>query len=165
VAAAINAQPGPVAVLPVGTMRRFSWCGSAPVLDPLPRWVRGDVLATGDLVISGVTVHGEGAHARAVQGLLLSGPDPAALASAGVAWLVVESGTPGDMGLSARTLDRLSPVYHDSSLALYRIGGHSAGASAARFRAALAAHWVWLALLVGCGAEVTFGALRGRLPQ
>ena len=68
VAAAINADAGPVAVLPAGTMRRFSWSGPAPVLDPLPRWVRADVLTTGDLAISGVTVPGEGAHARAVQG-------------------------------------------------------------------------------------------------
>lgn len=36
VASAINANPGTVAVLPVGTMRRFSWSGPAPVLDPLP---------------------------------------------------------------------------------------------------------------------------------
>ena len=152
VAAAINAQPGPVAVLPAGTMRRFPWSGSAPVLDPLQRWVRGDVLATGDLDIAGVTVPGEGAHARSVQELLLGGPDPSALASAGVAWLVVEAASTGDMGASGRTLDRLSPVYRDGSLALYRIGGGSAGASSARRRATLAAHWVWLALLVGCGA-------------
>ena len=163
VAAAINAQPGPVAVLPAGTMRRFSWSGSAPVLDPLQRWVRGDVLATGDLDIAGVTVPGEGAHARSVQELLLGGPDPSALASAGVAWLVVEAASTGDMGASGRTLDRLSPVYRDGSLALYRIGGGSAGASSARRRATLAAHWVWLALLVGCGAgAVVTGARRIR---
>jgi hypothetical protein len=160
VAAAINEQPGTVAVLPAGTMRRFSWSGSAPVLDPLQRWVRGDVLATGDLVISGVTVPGEGAHARTMQGLLLSGPDPSALASAGVAWLVVESGTPDDMGAAARTLDRLSPAYHDRELALYRIGGHFAGASSAHLRATIAAHWVWLALLVGCGAGAALRRLR-----
>ena len=159
VAAAINSAPGPVAVLPSGTMRRFAWSGQAPVLDPLQRWVRADVLATGDLAISGVTVPGEGAHARAVSGLLLSGPDPSALAAAGVAWLVVEADTPGDMGSSAHTLDRLSPVYRDRSLALYRIGGQGA---AARGRAVvLAAHWVWLGLLVGCGAgAVITGARR-----
>jgi hypothetical protein len=162
VAAAINDQPGPVAVLPAGTMRRFSWSGTAPVLDPLQRWVRGDVLSTGDLVISGVTVPGEGARARAVQGLLLSGPDPSALASAGVAWLVVEADSPGDMGAAPRTLERLSPVYHDRGLALYRIGGGSAGASSARLRATLAAHWVWLALLGGCGAGAVGCWLRRR---
>ncbi|BBZ36965.1 hypothetical protein [Mycobacterium conspicuum] len=161
VAAAINAAPGPVAVLPVGTMRRFAWSGPAPVLDPLQRWVRSDVLATGDLDIGGVTVPGEGAHARAVQDLLLRGPDPSALASAGVAWLVVEADTRGEMGLAGRTVDRLSSVYHDGSLALYRIGG--SGAPAAGRLATLAAHWVWLALLIGCGAEVTFLSLRARL--
>ena len=65
VAAAINADPRTVAALPAGTMRRFSWAGPAPVLDPLPRWVRADVLTTGDLAISGVVVPGEGNHARA----------------------------------------------------------------------------------------------------
>ena len=32
----INADPRPVAVLPVDSMRRFAWAGDAPVLDPLP---------------------------------------------------------------------------------------------------------------------------------
>ncbi|MBW0016336.1 MAG: hypothetical protein JO236_02125 [Mycobacterium sp.] len=150
VAAAVNADPGVVAVLPAGTMRRFSWSGPAPVLDPLPRWLRADVLTTGDLVISGVTVPGEGARARAVQELLLTGPDPSALASAGVGWLVVES-SPGDMGFAARTLDGLSPVYRDRELALYRVGGRGGGVSSVRLRATTAAHWVWLALLVGSG--------------
>ena len=36
----INADPRPVAVLPADSMRRFTWAGDAPVLDPLPRWVR-----------------------------------------------------------------------------------------------------------------------------
>ena len=52
-AAMINADPRPVAVLPVDSMRRFAWAGDAPVLDPLPRWVRADVLTTGDLTIGG----------------------------------------------------------------------------------------------------------------
>ena len=105
VAAVINRDPGIVAVLPADTMRRFAWSGSAPVLDPLPRWVRADVLTTGDLTISGVTVPGEGYRAHEVQRLLLAGADPVALRRAGVAWLVVEAGTPGDMGLAAKTFD------------------------------------------------------------
>ena len=84
VAAEINADPLAVEVLPAGTMRRFAWAGPAPVLDPLPRWVRAEVLTTGDLAISGVVVPGEGNRARSVQDLLLAGPDPAALAPAGV---------------------------------------------------------------------------------
>ncbi|OMB95254.1 hypothetical protein [Mycobacterium colombiense] len=162
VAAAINAQPAAVAVLPAGTMRLFSWSGPAPVLDPLPRWVRADVLSTGDLVISGTTIGGEGAHARAVQQLLLSGPDPSALAAAGVGWLVVESDSAGDMGAAARTLGALAPVYLDHEIALYRIGGQTAGVAAWRRTATTVAHLAWLAMLIGGGAGAAIGAWRRR---
>lgn len=155
VAQRINAEPATVAVLPTGTMRRFAWAGAAPVLDPLPRWVRAEVLTTGDLTISGVTVPGEGIHARAVQELLLAGPTPAALAAAGVGWLVVESA--GEPGGAASTLDTLPPVYRDQELALYRIGGNTAGAADTHRRATMLAHLAWLGLLlgsgVGCGAR------------
>ncbi len=169
VAAAINNEPGHpgwIAVLPAGMMRRFGWSGPAPVLDPLPRWLRADVLTTGDLAISGVTVPGEGARARAVEQLLLSGPDPSAVAPAGVAWLVVESDTSGDMGAAARTLDALAPTYRDDKLALYRIGGNGAGAPSARLRATvIAAHLAWLVLLVLGGAGAALTRLRRRQLQ
>lgn len=151
VAATINDHPGTVAVLPAGSMRRFSWSGPAPVLDPLPRWLRADVLTTGDLTISGVTVHGEGTRARAVQQLLLAGADPAALNRAGVAWLVVERRTPGEMGSAARVLGRLPVVYRGPDLELYRVGGESVAAPAGRRATVLVAHFVWLAML-GVGA-------------
>ena len=165
VAAAINADPGVVAVLPAGTMRRFAWSGPAPVLDPLPRWVRADVLTTGDLAISGVTVPGEGNHARAVQDLLLAGPNPSALAPAGVAWLVVESDNAGDMGMAARTLDRLAPAYRDHEFALYRIGGTSAGAPADRRLAVLIAHLVWLSMLALGAVAMLASQMRRRQPR
>lgn len=162
VAAAINARPGPVAVLPAGTMRLFAWAGPAPVLDPLPRWVRADVLSTGDLVITDVTIAGEGNHARAIQQLLLSGPEPAVLAAAGVGWLVVESDSAGDMGAAARTLGGLTPVYRDGEMALYRIGGDAAGVPAGRRAATLLAHAAWLALLLAGGVGAAAGAWRRR---
>jgi hypothetical protein len=162
VAAAIDAQPGAVAVLPAGTMRLFSWSGPAPVLDPLPRWVRADVLSTGDLVISGTTIAGEGAHARAVQQLLLSGPEPAALTAAGVGWLVVESDSAGDMGAAARTQGALAPVYRDHEIALYLIGGQTAGVAAGRRTATVVAHLAWLATLIGGGTGAMIGAWRRR---
>jgi hypothetical protein len=167
VAAAINADPRTVAVLPAGTMRRFSWAGQAPVLDPLPRWLRADVLTTGDLAISGVAVPGEGDRARAVQDMLLAGPDPAALAPAGVGWLVVESDSAGDMGAAARTLDALTPVYRDDEFALYRIGGDTADVSPARRAATQIAHLAWLALLVAgaAGAAVYAWRRRARRPR
>lgn len=162
VAAAINKQPAAVAVLPAGTMRLFFWSGAAPVLDPLPRWVRAEVLSSGDLVISGTTIAGEGARGRAVQELLLTGPDPSALAAAGVGWLVVESDSAGDMGAAARTLGALPAVYRDEAIALYRVGGRSAGVPADRRAATVIAHLAWLALLVVGGAGAGIGAWRRR---
>jgi len=167
VTAAINSQsrnPGLVAVLPAGTMRRFSWSGPAPVLDPLPRWVRAEVLTTGDLTISGITVPGEGDRARAVQELLLAGPDPAALAPTGVRWLVVESDSAGDSGAAARTLDALTPVYRDNEIVLYRIDGSTAGAPPDRRRATLIAHLVWLAMLIVGAGGAAITKLRRRKP-
>ncbi|HEU0190254.1 MAG TPA: hypothetical protein VFR17_03140 [Mycobacterium sp.] len=162
VAAAINAEPRTVAELPAGDMRRFAWTGTAPVLDPLPRWVRADVLTTGDLIVSGRTVPGEGSRARAVQTLLLSGADPAELAGAGVGWVVVESGSDGEMGSAAKTLVRLTAAHRDADLSLYRAGGDTPGASAGRRRLAVAAHLVWLGLLAAGGAGMAVSGRRGR---
>jgi hypothetical protein len=138
-AAMINDDPRPVAVLPVDSMRRFEWAGDAPVLDPLPRWVRADVLSTGDLTIGGRTVPGEGARARAVQQMLLSGADRDQLADAGVGWVVVESGGAAD------TLGVLPVSYHDDDLTVYRVGGDFPEAPGRGL--VLAAHLAWLALL------------------
>jgi hypothetical protein len=159
VAGMINRAPAEVAVLPADTMRRFIWSGPAPVLDPLPRWLRADVLTTGDLTISGTTVLGEGDRAREVQRLLLAGTDPDQLRGAGVGWLVVEEGTPGDMSTAAETLDRLPVAYRGRDLMLYRVGGDTAGASAGRRAAVIIAHLVWLAMLIG-GAVCSAVAVR-----
>ena len=169
VATAINRGPAEVAVLPADTMRRFAWSGPAPVLDPLPRWLHADVLSTGDLAIAGTTVLGEGNHARAVQRLLLAGAEPQTLRDAGVGWLVVELGTPGDMGSAATTLERLPVSYRGRDLALYRVGGATAGASADQRRTAVIAHLAWLVLLVGGAAGLAWrqraGAHSGERPR
>ncbi|WP_241206866.1 hypothetical protein [Mycobacterium sp. PSTR-4-N] len=136
-AAVINAEPAPVAVLPVDSMRRFSWAGPAPVLDPLPRWLRAEVLTTGDLSIGGRLVPGEGVQAREVQALLLAGADRARLADAGVDWVVVEgAGTNLDLPVAFRSDD----------LTVYRVGG--VGRPSPYRGVALAAHGVWLAQLI-----------------
>jgi len=156
VANMINADPRPVAVLPPDSMREFAWAGTAPVLDPLPRWVSADVLTTGDLVIGGQTVPGEGERARQVQRMLLSGAGVDELAGAGVGWVVVESGK-GPIPLAPLTLPL---AYRDEALTLYRVGGDH---PAAEHRGELiAAHLVWLATL-GVGAVGTLvGASRSR---
>lgn len=151
VAERINAEPSPVAVLPAGSMRRFAWSGPAPVLDPLPRWVCAEVLATGDLTVSGRVVAGEGARARDVEAMLLAGAEPGALTRAGVGWVVVESGIDGERGAAAQTLAGLPVAYRDDDLELYRVGGQVADVDAGPRRAALAAHLAWLGLLVAGG--------------
>jgi hypothetical protein len=149
VADTINRAPAEVAVLPADTMRRFTWSGPAPVLDPLPRWLRADVLMTGDLTVSGTTVLGEGDRAREVQRLLLAGTDSDQLRGAGVGWLVVEEGTAGDMSTATETLERLPVAYRGRNLMLYRVGGDTVGASTGRRAAVIIAHLAWLAMLIG----------------
>jgi hypothetical protein len=152
-AAIINDDPRPVAVLPVDSMRRFAWAGEAPVLDPLPRWVRADVLSTGDLSVGGTTVPGEGERARVVQHILLSGADHTQLTDAGVGWVVVESGSPTD-ALA------LPVAYHDDDITVYRVGGDLPAAPGRGI--VLAAHLVWLALLLGGLAGLVAGVRRAR---
>jgi len=160
VAARINADPQPVAVLPAETMRRFSWSGPAPVLDPLRRWLRAEVLATGDLLVAGQTVPGEGARAREVQRLLLTGADPAALERAGVGWVVIESGTPGTTGSAAGTVSRLPATYRDRDLALYRVGGRSPAAPPEARAAVIAAHLLWAGMLIGSAGVLAVNGTR-----
>ncbi|MCV7344800.1 hypothetical protein [Mycolicibacterium rhodesiae] len=162
VAAMIDAYPADVAVLPADSMRQVAWAGAAPVLDPLPRWVRADVLATGDLTISGHTVPGEGGHARDVQRMLVAGGSPEALAGAGVGWVVVESGSAGTVGDAQRTLQRFPVAYRDEDLTLYRVGGTSRGATPTARAAVIAAHLVWLATLFGAAVAALSGACRRR---
>ncbi|MFL0180981.1 MULTISPECIES: hypothetical protein [unclassified Mycobacterium] len=164
VAAKINADPRPVAVLPADTMRHFLWVGPAPVLDPLPRWVRAEVLTTGDLTVGGQTVPGEGTHARAVQQALLSGAEPATLGVNGVGWVVKETDADGEIGSAAKTLSRLPVAYKDSDFIVYRVGGRAPKASAGPRRAALAAHLVWLAMLAVGAGGLAAPALRRHLP-
>ncbi|WP_205865607.1 hypothetical protein [Mycolicibacterium porcinum] len=152
-AAHTNADPRPVVALPPDSMRLFYWAGAAPVLDPLPRWLRAEVLSTGDLVIGGQVVPGEGTRAREVQDLLRSGADRRTMADAGVGWLVVETnGVPAELDLPV--------AYRDGDIALYRIGGDH---PASPHRGVLiAAHLVWLGALAGgaLGMAVSFWRAR-----
>jgi hypothetical protein len=89
----------------------------------------------------------------------LTGADPVALRRDGVGWLVVEVGTPGDMGSAARTFERLPVIYRGQDLVLYRVGGTAAGVPADRRLLAVIAHLLWLATLIGTliGTTVVFG--------
>lgn len=148
VAAAINADPRTVAVLPADALRRFDWAGPAPVLDPLPRWVRADVLSSGDLHVAGRLVRGEGSSARSVQAFLLAGSEPSRLAQVGVGWVVVETST-GETDSAAKTLAQLERVYADADVALYRVPGAPQAVTHPHRVSAIAAHLAWLILLLG----------------
>ncbi len=152
-AAVVNADPAPVAVLPVDSMRQFRWAGEAPVLDPLPRWVRADVLSTGDLTIGGVTVPGDGSRARAIQQMLTTGAARDELAAAGVGWVVVENpGGAPDLALPV--------AFRDDDLAVYRVGGDTPGSPHRGIM--LGAHAVWLGQLLLGLLGMTVARLRSR---
>lgn len=53
---------------------------------------------------------------------------------------------------AARTLGRLAAAHRDDELALYRVGGQTSGASSARLKATMLAHWAWLSMLLVGGA-------------
>jgi len=117
--------------------------------------VSADVLTTGDLLIAGQTVPGEGERAREVQRLLLAGAGRAELASHGVGWVVVES---------SGGADPLAPLglpiaYRDDDLTLYWICGDRP--SAEHRGTMIAAHLLWLVTLV-VGAVGTIGSARRR---
>ena len=139
VAAMINADPRPVAVLPADSMRAFDWAGAAPVLDPLPRWVSADVLTTGDLVIGGRRCRARARMPASVQRLLLAGAD------------CRRAGASGRRLGGRRIWD--GPQRLRTLPAAYQDDGHDAVPHRRRPPAAshrgllIAAHLVWLAAL------------------
>lgn len=150
VAAHINAEPHPVAVLPPETMRQYPWGPSSiPVLDPFPRWIRADTVSSGDLRVDGQDVRGDGTRGRRVEELLRNGATPDELAAQGIGWVVVQADTPGQQEISSSSLARLESVYRDGDIALYRVPGPwiPIGASSGRRATVIAAHLIWVALL------------------
>lgn len=121
VASRVDGTAGAVVVLPFEAYRRFSWNGSRPSLDPLPRWLDTVVVASSDLVVrradgSAVRVRGEDPLAAEV-GRALAAPAPAAeLGRLGVSWVVVDVS-------SARVPDGLTEEWRGRHLALFSVPG------------------------------------------
>ncbi|CPU57367.1 transmembrane protein [Mycobacteroides abscessus] len=157
VAAHINADPHPVAVLPPETMRLYPWGPSSiPVLDPFPRWIRADTVSSGDLRVDGHDVRGDGTRGRQVEELLRAGAAPRELAAHGVGWVVVQANTPGQQEVPSKTLTQLDTVYRDGDIALYRVPGpwSPIAAPPGRRAAVIAGHLMWIALLAAGGVAV-----------
>lgn len=173
VAALLDGEDGDVAVLPVGTFRRFPYSGPAPVLDPAPRMLPLDVPQTGRLLVlpseptftgAGFTeITGEGGRAAEVELVLLGGGTAADLSALGVGWVLVEKGTPGLPG-DQELLAGLDHVFGDEHLTLYRVPGDPAPQSerGATRIALAAAHLVWAALLAGGGLGCVLGVRHRR---
>ena len=144
-----------VAVLPAGPYRIID---GRPTYDPAVKTLPAPVLATGDLVVSGVAVGGEGSTSATVEKTLLDAPDHAidVLRTHGAGWVLVEN-SPGEMGDSARVLSRLEVVYSDEHLTLHRVPG--AIERPERADRTLA----WIALLAWAAMALA-GPVRGLLP-
>lgn len=156
---------GDLAVLPAGMFRSFPYSGTAPVLDPAPRMLPVDVLQTGELLVAGGKVEGEGSRARSVENVLLAGGSPQQLSELKVRWVLVERTSKGPLGESQRTLDQLEKVYDDPELALYLVKGTADEPAASGRGLTIAAHLLWIALLA-CGlvGHVVFRRLRTDQP-
>ncbi|OZF37443.1 hypothetical protein [Rhodococcus sp. 14-2483-1-2] len=159
VADEVQSTAGDVAVLPAGMFRRFSYSGSAPVLDPAPRMLPSDVLQTGELIVAGGTVRGEGARATEVQNALLAGESMNVIAQLGVGWVLVENTTPGELGESSQTLNSLDIAYSDEELTLYRVPDPVLTESRPA-AAVIVAHLAWALLLLGGLAVGLLGRIR-----
>ena len=161
VAEQLRGESGDVAVLPAGMFRAFSYTGDAPVLDPAPRFLPLDVLQTGELIVAGGSVGGEGTRAAQVEELLLAGGSSTELAALGVGWVLVELDTPGRSDDAA--LLNLERVYADNYVELYRVPGDVASqqASVSARTIVTLAHIAWVT--VGVLALLAIGLNQNRI--
>ena len=126
VADLMEEQVGPgerVVVLPFEIYRRFGWNRSRAVLDPAPRFFVGDMVTNDVLRLGGgQALAGEDPGAARIARAVEKGlPLADVLAQEGVAWVLVEKGTPGAEQSLAQRIGR---VAHDGPrLRLLRLEG------------------------------------------
>jgi hypothetical protein len=113
-----TARGGEATVVPFASYRLFAWAPGRSVLDPAPRLLQLPTVVDDRLVVSGRVLRGEDRHARAIGAALRSG-SARALADLGVAWVVVEHGTPGEVP----DLHELRLVYRGRDVSLWRVPG------------------------------------------
>jgi hypothetical protein len=112
-----TARGGEALVLPFASYRSFAWAPGRVVLDPAPRLMQIPTVVDDRLLVRGTLLAGEDARAAAA-GRAIVAPDPAAaLARLGIAWVVVEHGTPGRLP----NLAGLERSYAGAQVSLYRV--------------------------------------------
>jgi hypothetical protein len=155
---------GDVAVLPWGSYRTFEWAPGRSVLDPAPRLLPTSTVLDDRLAVSGHLLAGENRRAETVRRAIAAGSGlPAALARAGVRWVVVEHDTPGE----AVDLRGLTLRFAGAGVSLYRVPGPvvSVRPSAGRIAAVAVADSLALAALIGLLAWWAAGRRRSRRPR
>lgn len=160
-----------VAVLPAGSYRIIN---GRPVLDPATKILPAPVVSSGELIVSGQSVSGEGA--TTVERTLLGGAKRheelesalQSLRDQGVGWVLVEN-SPGNFGDSADIVAALDPVYETPDLQLYHVPGVIEPAtqpSQGAYAAAWTAFGIWtLCLLAGLLAGLLTGVMEALLPR
>ncbi|WP_033263284.1 hypothetical protein [Amycolatopsis vancoresmycina] len=110
-------RPGDVLALPLSAFRGFAWNDDRTQLDPAPRVLPGPVLMDDTLQVGTERIAGEDPRIGDVR----AATSARELTAAGIGWILVEHGTPGDV--DPRLLADATPVWSGEWLTLYRTPG------------------------------------------
>ena len=115
----LSAEPdrGDVLALPLSAFRGFAWNGFRTQLDPAPRALPESVLTDDTLQVGAERIAGEDPRIGDVRAARTAGQ----LTDAGIGWILVEHGTPGNV--DSRLLTGASEVWSGEWLTLYRTPG------------------------------------------
>ncbi|MGW3958221.1 hypothetical protein ACWED2_00275 [Amycolatopsis sp. NPDC005003] len=133
-------RPGDVLALPLSAFRGFAWNADRTQLDPAPRALPKPVLVDDTLQVGSERIAGEDPRIGDVR----AATSARELTDAGVGWILVEHGTPGQV--DPRLLAGATRVWSGDWLTLYRTPGVPA-VKAVSWAPALLANGVALTLL------------------
>ncbi|GAB3161655.1 hypothetical protein GCM10027258_79040 [Amycolatopsis stemonae] len=133
-------RPGDVLALPLSAFRGFAWNDDRTQLDPAPRALPKPVLTDDTLQVGADRIAGEDPRIGDVR----AATSARELTEAGIGWILVERGTPGDV--DPRLLADATKVWSGEWLTLYRTPGVPA-VKAISWAPALVANGVALASL------------------
>ncbi|WP_372664387.1 hypothetical protein [Amycolatopsis kentuckyensis] len=133
-------HPGDVLTLPLSAFRGFAWNDDRTQLDPAPRVLPRPVLMDDTLQVGADRIAGEDPRVGDVR----AATSARELTEAGIGWILVEHGTPGDV--DERLLADATQVWSGDWLTLYRTPGVPA-VKAISWTPALVANGVALTLL------------------
>jgi hypothetical protein len=110
-------RPGDVLALPLSAFREFAWNDGRTQLDPAPRALGKPVLVDDTLQVGAERIAGEDPRIGDVR----AATSARELTAAGIGWILVEHGTPGEV--DSRLLTGATRVWSGDWLTLYRTPG------------------------------------------